>query len=992
MKKFTIVLILCLFTGLNSFGQQWEWAKSYGTNNGDQASTLALDPSGNSFISGYYQGTQLILGATTLNTTFSNNLFVAKHNSAGTVVWAQSIGSNGSLIIGSVCTGTNGNIYVCGTFSGPTLMFGTTTVSLTANTISNLFIGCFSSSGSALWVNKYGTSPSPYGVSAKSCYYSPSDNSVCMTGTFTGTLTIGSTTLINSTTSNDIFLTKLSVAPFSASPTWAIKAGSSSSSDVSERVRIDKQSNIYVAGSFQPVTGSTTTIGATLTTKGGQDLFIAKYNSSGAWQWSQSFGSTSGVDFLYDMALDTAGSVFVTGSYNSNLLFNTFFGTSTLTAVGGSDVYVAKWASIGLYSSSVKIGSSAGNEAGYGLGSDDKGNIYLGATYSGSSLAIGSTTLTNSGGGINGFVTKISSSLAFKWSRSSMGAGSVSMKGLEADANDNVYSCGTIQVSAPSSFGTTTLTSVGGSDFFVSKISCVTPTITAANASYTVCENSSNSFTAAISTPQSDVTYKWSATGATGVVISPTTGTATTISYTGTTSFSIVVTGTNACSSVTTTVGSVVVNPLPSVTAASSPTTICNGSSAVLYGGGASTYIWSPTVPNGVATQHFMGEPTYTVAGTDANGCENTATLALNIVASPTIAVTGNSLVCLNSPNILSANGAATYTWSPGSTVSPTINAQPSSNTVYTVNSQDANGCIGSATFSLNLVSPQTPDICEVTVDSLSQYNNVIWDKTLYNNVDSFIVYREVSTGTYRRIGAQHQSAYSLFVDTARSIGPANGDPNITSYRYKLQIRDTCGNYSEMSPYHNTIYFLTNSSGSFFWNMYNIEFQPSTPILTFELIRDNLGTNAWVSAGSCAGNQSSLTDPLFSSFPNANYRVIGNGFSCNATSKTAQQINKSKSNVKNNFNIFTGISLLSKGDVFSISPNPASTELVVSFITEVKEMTLIAVTNVLGKVVLSNEVYEGKKISLSLNDLTDGVYFIRVQRGNNFTDKKFIKN
>jgi hypothetical protein len=382
----------------------------------------------------------------------------------------------------------------------------------------------------------------------------------------------------------------------------------------------------------------------------------------------------------------------------------------------------------------------------------------------------------------------------------------------------------------------------------------------------------------------------------------------------------------------------------------------------------------------------------YTVTGTDFNACSNTATISVAIINNPTVSVSGNSVSCLNSPNILTASGALNYTWSPGPIVSPTINAQPSSNTVYTVSSQAVNGCMGYATFSLNLVTPQTPDICEVTVDSISQYNNIIWDKTLYNNVDSFIVYREVSTGNYRRIGSQHQSAYSLFIDTARSVGPANGDPNITSYRYKLQIRDTCGNYSLLSPYHNTIYFLTNSSGSFFWNMYNVEFQGSTPISTFDLIRDNTGTNNWITVGSCAGNQTSLTDPAFSSFPNAIYRVIGNGFNCNATAKTAQQISKSKSNVKNNFNIFTGTELLGKTDGFTVSPNPATTELTISFGAEVKQSTLVTVTNILGKVVLTTEINEGKTIALPLNELTDGVYFIRVQQGANYSDRKFIKN
>ncbi len=1000
MNKLKIVSLLTLLViSINSYSQEWEWAKSYGTNNGDQASSLALDPSGNSFISGYYQGTQLILGSTTLNTTFSNNLFLAKHNSAGTVVWSQSIGSNGSLNLGSVCTGTNGNVYVCGTFSGPTLMFGTATVSLTPGTISNWFVGCFSSTGSTLWINKYGTSASPYGVSARSCYYSSADNSVYVGGSFTGTLTIGSTNLINSTTNNDIFLTKLSVAPFSATPTWAIKAGSATSGDIAQKVAVDRQSNVYFSGTFAPVTGSTTTIGATLTSKGGQDLYVAKYNSSGAFQWSQSFGSTGGSDFLYDMVLDTASNVYLAGSYNTNpLLFNTLFGTYTLTTIGGSDAFVAKWGSIGLFSTAIKIGTATGNEVAYGLGRDYKGNIYVGGTYSTPTLAIGSTTLTNSAGGINAFVTRLFPSLGFSWSRDSKGSGSAMIWDLEADANDNVYSCGTIQVSAPSSFATTTLTSVGGSDIHIEKIGCTTPTITASNSNQNTCANTANSLSPYINTPQSDVTYSWSVVGASGVIISPVTGTTTTITYTGTTSFSIVVTGTNACSNVTTTVGSVTVIPNPTVTATASQSIICHQGSITFSASGASIYDWIPSsITNGTPQTFYNwggtpGTQTVSVRGWDSGHmCKDSAVvLTFTVMPTPTITVTGTSLTCSGATNILTGHGGSTYTWTPGSIVSPTYAANASSPTVYSVSAHDAYGCLGDTTFTYSFVSPQTPSICEVTVDSLSQYNHIIWNKASYTNVDSFIVYREVQTNVYRRIGAQDKNALSLFIDTARSVGPANGDPNISYYKYKLQLRDTCGNYSALSLYHTSVYFITISSGTYIWNSYVVE--PSTyPVTTYDLIRDNNATGTWTVVGSTTGT--TINDPAAASYTNAIYRVEANGFNCNPTAKTTQQVVKSKSNVKNNFNVGVHTSIvkneLSSG--ISIAPNPASSQLLISFNTPISSTTKISVTDVLGKVVYNSEMLEGNSMSIPVNELSNGIYFVKIEQGKNYTVKKFIK-
>jgi hypothetical protein len=241
------------------------------------------------------------------------------------------------------------------------------------------------------------------------------------------------------------------------------------------------------------------------------------------------------------------------------------------------------------------------------------------------------------------------------------------------------------------------------------------------------------------------------------------------------------------------------------------------------------------------------------------------------------------------------------------------------------------------------------------------------------------------------RIGAQDKHSLSLFIDTARSIGPANGNPNITSYRYKLQIRDTCGNYSILSPYHNSVYFISNTTGTYFWNTYNVEFQSLTPVSTFDLMRDNNATGTWTLVGSCAGTQTSLNDGAYTSYPNGIYRVIGNGFNCNPTARTLQQVNKSKSNVKNNFNIPLGIDGGKLIEIFTVSPNPASTELFVLFNDEIKQKTTITVTDLLGKIISNTELYEGNKIIIPVNELTTGIYFIKIKQGNNLKVKKFVK-
>ncbi len=1191
--KFIAILIMALNT-LNSYSQDWQWAKSYGANNGDQASSLALDPSGNSIVSGYFQGTQLILGATTLNTSYSNNLYVVKSNSLGTVVWGQNIGCNGSLILGSVCTGTNGNVYVCGTFNGPILMLGISTNTVSKiGTNSDFFIGCFSSSGSPLWVKNYATTGN---CAANSCSYSKADNSLCVTGSFYGSLTIGGTVLANSTSIDDVFLAKFGIFAFSSSPTWAIKTGATTSTDVGQRVKVDRNSNIFIAGSFNPVTGSTTTFGTnTYTTNGGQDIFLAKYTSAGTYTWAQTFGSTNSIDYLNDMALDTAGSVYLAGSYNnSTLLFKSLFGTFSLTTIGTQDAFIAKWGNIGLFANATKIGST-GNEGINGIGSDFKGNMYVGGSYNSPTLTIGTNTLNNPATTYNAFVTKINSSLSFLWSVDTKGSGTALIKSLEADANDNVYSCGTFQVAAPTSFATTTLTSVGGSDFFIAKLACITPTITASNSNFTVCANSINSFTTAINLPQSDVTYSWSVVGASGVTLSSTTGTATTISYTGTTSFSIVVTGTNACSSVTANVGIVKVNalptltittdfasvcagqpnaftatgattytwnptyiinampsvnfgsgtftvtatdvngcvnsktinyteyPLPTVTAVASSSAICAGNTATLTAGGANTYTWTggPTTAtnnvtaqgiytvtgtdgnncantktigvtvnalpsvnavasstaicaNGVATFTALGAITYTwvggptaatytvntagiytvngtngngcvksktisltvnplptitttinpnpvckgktttvtaggassytwspvfvngsaitptisqgatVTATDANGCVNTKTVFITVLNNPTITVTGNATVCLNNPSILTASGALNYTWSPNATIATSIAATPTSSTTYTVVGKDANDCGNVKTFLLNILSPPTPNICEVTVDSLSNYNEIYWAKSLYPQADSFFVYRETSFNVYTKIGGRAYADSSMFIDTLRSIGPANGNPNVSAYKYRIALKDTCGNLSSQSLWHQTIFIQDQQNGNFNWNSYAIENATTTPVSIYNLVRHDNLTGIDTPIGSTTSNI--ITDPNYALFwPLGNtWYVDAAGFSCDPTARLSgvnAVKNKTKSNTQNE-RLATGLKMKNfNNSIFSVYPNPATNVLNINFENLINTNTTLEITNVIGEIVLQQSIISQNTI-INVQHLVKGIYFINLLNAN----------
>jgi len=290
-------------------------------------------------------------------------------------------------------------------------------------------------------------------------------------------------------------------------------------------------------------------------------------------------------------------------------------------------------------------------------------------------------------------------------------------------------------------------------------------------------------------------------------------------------------------------------------------------------------------------------------------------------------------------------------------------------------------------------LTPQAPSICMVTTDSLSINNIIYWDKTQYLHADSFIVYREVSTNIYSRVGATSIDSLSLFIDTDRSIGPANGDPNIGSYRYKLQLRDTFGVYSPLSPYHNNVWFNDQQTGTFTWNQYLIEGQGSTPVANFFLMRDSANIGDWRLIGAVAGTQISLNDPTYFAYQTiANWRVDASGFNCTPSLKlsdnnTLGTIVRSKSNITNNRTTKTSFPIINS---LVIYPQPATNEITVDFGSTLSSTT-VEVYNILGNLIFSGGIKAARNFNIKTDDWESGVYILIVSSEKGKVMRKLAK-
>lgn len=424
-------------------------------------------------------------------------------------------------------------------------------------------------------------------------------------------------------------------------------------------------------------------------------------------------------------------------------------------------------------------------------------------------------------------------------------------------------------------------------------------------------------------------------------------------------------------------------------------------------GGGTGAVITG--LPSGVTGIYNLG--TITISGTPNTAGTfnfNIATTGVCIQANTTGIISVNPLPLVSSSGLSSTYcnnaSAQTLTGSPaggifsgtgvsGNNFNPIAAGSGTQTITYTYT--NSNSCLNTSTQSTTvLAQPSAPTICMVTVDDPSNYNIVYWDKTPYTNADSFIVYREIATNVYKRIAAVSKDSLSQLIDTARYLYfPNTGDPNGGTYRYKLSIRDTCGNESPLSLWHNTI-FTTQTGGTFNWNPYLIEAQtpPVLGLYSYFLERDNTGSGSFSIIGSVAGTQTTISDPNYALYPYGKWR-ISTGWSTSCT-PTRVTVNTTRSNIKHQ-SIALGINSQEGLEATAIYPNPANEYVSIEFMESIQNAN-IRIMNSIGQIVYEQTfVSSGNSKSIKLIDtgsFAKGIYTIVIESNKAKTFKKLVIN
>lgn len=304
------------------------WARNAGGTDLDEAQGLALDGSGNCYVTGYFGGVATF-GTKTVTTNYGEReVFVAKYDPDGNILWVkQADGTALKWNLGLGITVDNtGNCWITGYFESRAFFDTITLISLGGL---DIFVTKYDVDGNVKWAKQAGGIDWDVGNnigvdSWGNCY---------VTGYFGATAQFDTVTLVSNLGEREIFIAKYD---WNGNVVWAKQAeGTPLRWNTGWNIEVDGSGNSYTTGFFEEIT---TFDGVTLTSQGGRDVFIAKYGPDGSVILVYQAGGANWEE-CRGIAIDNWGNCLVTGYFEGTASF----GNVQLQSAGGRDIFIASY-------------------------------------------------------------------------------------------------------------------------------------------------------------------------------------------------------------------------------------------------------------------------------------------------------------------------------------------------------------------------------------------------------------------------------------------------------------------------------------------------------------------------------------------------------------------------------------------------------------------------------------------------------------------------
>ncbi|MEO6738788.1 MAG: SBBP repeat-containing protein [Chthoniobacteraceae bacterium] len=340
------------------------WARLGGGSLIDRGYGVATDAAGNCYVTGHYQSTDADFGGTKLPNRGDYDIFTAKYDRDGKLVWIRTAGGKGYDYGHGIAVDEKGDIVVTGAVVGES-QFGD--VNVPNDPGSHIFCAKYHADGALVWVKtasgKAGGSGHGVAVDGKGNIY--------IGGLSSGSGEFGGKPLVTPKGSSAVVV-KLSPQ---GEVRW-ITQQLGEPSCLFHEITCDKEGRVWASGMFK---GKAVLGSETFTTTGDKDsdAFLCHFDTDGKLLWSR-VGTGPAVDYGLGVATDGRGNSFVTGEFTDTFKF----GGEELHSRGSTDMYVAKFDEKGALRWITQAGGDKGDNA-YTMVCDAQGNLFFGGSFGG---------------------------------------------------------------------------------------------------------------------------------------------------------------------------------------------------------------------------------------------------------------------------------------------------------------------------------------------------------------------------------------------------------------------------------------------------------------------------------------------------------------------------------------------------------------------------------------------------------------------------------
>ena len=305
--------------------------------------------------------------------------------------WGVHYGGVGEDVVRAMAADASGNVYTVGYFTDSSDFDpGPGVHQITSNGFFDIFVQKLDTDGNLVWARGFGGGFYDYatGIDVDDA------GNVWVTGVYQETVDFDPGPDVFELTSSggeEIFALKLSA---SGDFLWAGSMGSTGYEEPTS-ISVDNTGigSVYVSGYFSDPMEVDPGMGTfTLTSNGGQDIFVIKLDAAGDFQWALNVGGTE-QELALGMEATDNGTVHITGLYNGTVDFDPGVGTANHTSSGQADSYVLKLNADGNFVNVATFGGPSDVQS-WDLDVDADGNAYAAGGFVGS-LTAGTTTLTS---------------------------------------------------------------------------------------------------------------------------------------------------------------------------------------------------------------------------------------------------------------------------------------------------------------------------------------------------------------------------------------------------------------------------------------------------------------------------------------------------------------------------------------------------------------------------------------------------------------------